>query len=455
MALDLRYLEVPLPEDLQKMKGHGDFALLQRVIDRRLKTDLPHALKKRLELEREILKRIPENYPYSWDEAKSILQKNLSGFREEELELFWEDNVMEWIYLDGKVRFHRFFLDNLFKTRPSLAGRNLFPESEEVRNQNFELLDSVIRKLKQDGTLRYRFRIRSSLRIAEEALRPGEPVQVHLPIPVEYAQLKQFRLLSASPDPAAIAPETYPQRTVCFQTTAGKDREFSVEYEFETHMTYRELEPEKVFGAQPTFYTEEQPPHIHFTPYLRSLASEIVGNETNPLRKARKIYDFITSHVMYSFVRSYSTIDDLTTYAASGLKGDCGIQALLFITLCRIVKVPARWQSGLYATPYHVGNHDWAQFYVAPYGWLFADCSFGGSAFRTGASERCDFYFGHLDPFRIPAASEFQHEFLIPTGHLRNDPYDNQDGEVAYPDRDLYGKQFVTTHKALEIKEIP
>jgi len=78
---------------------------------------------------------------------------------------------------------------------------------------------------------------------------------------------------------------------------------------------------------------------------------------------------------MYSFVRKYSTIINIPEYAALNFKGDCGIQALLFITLCRCVKIPAKWQSGLAVTPYHVGCHDWAQFYVEPYGWLFADPS--------------------------------------------------------------------------------
>lgn len=38
---------------------------------------------------------------------------------------------------------------------------------------------------------------------------------------------------------------------------------------------------------------------------------------------------------MYSFVRPYMAITDIPGYAASGWKGDCGIQALLFVTLCR------------------------------------------------------------------------------------------------------------------------
>ena len=85
-----------------------------------------------------------------------------------------------------------------------------------------------------------------------------------------------------------------------------------------------------------SFDTEEQLPHIRFTPYLSSLLQEIVGGETNPVTKAWKIYEYITTKVMYSFMRPYFTVENISEYAAVNLKGDCGVQAILFITLCRI-----------------------------------------------------------------------------------------------------------------------
>ena len=51
---------------------------------------------------------------------------------------------------------------------------------------------------------------------------------------------------------------------------------------------------------------------------------------------------------------------------ARNRRGDCGIMALTFITLCRLVGIPARWQSGLSVSPTGVGCHDWAMFYIAP-----------------------------------------------------------------------------------------
>ena len=43
MDLSLVYLQVPLPEDIEKLKGHGDFQLAQHIIDQRLE-GYPHLL---------------------------------------------------------------------------------------------------------------------------------------------------------------------------------------------------------------------------------------------------------------------------------------------------------------------------------------------------------------------------------------------------------------------------
>ena len=191
-----------------------------------------------------------------------------------------------------------------------------------------------------------------------------------------------------------------------------------------------------------------------FTPLIRAMCQEIVGDETNPLLKAKRIYEYVTDRVRYSYVRRYSTILSIPEYAAVNQKGDCGVQAVLFITLCRCAGVPARWQSGLFAAPYDIGGHDWAQFYVAPYGWLYADLSFGGSAHRLGNEERRAFYFGNLDPFRMPANLAFQHEFIPPKQFMRNDPTDNQYGECEYNDRALTLKEYSCEHTMVDIHQI-
>ena len=87
-------------------------------------------------------------------------------------------------------------------------------------------------------------------------------------------------------------------------------------------------------------------------------------------------------------------------------------------------------------------------------GWLYADLSFGGSAYRLGNEERRQFYFGNLDPFRMPANLAFQHEFMPPKKHMRRDPTDNQYGECEYEDHPLLFHEYQCTHTILELEQI-
>ena len=490
-------LTAPLPEDIEKLKWRGDFRQAAQVIDRRLKKDIPSILRKRLMLEKEILKRLPGQYPYSWEEALEILKKNVRDFQDGELTMLWEEDAADWIYVDGQVRFRSSFLKNVLKTRPEFERRALDPELVRSKALNVELLDETIKAMKAQKSLGYRFRIRGTLSIKEESKKDEGAIRVYLPLPIEYSQITNtvvHRVLigdrEAREDEYTIGPADAPQRTICFHTVHRPGQKYTVEYSFENHMTYRDLSQCRPGSAPETFPDrrvereaveqeaveqetveqetmerecpagdgepapedrEEQPPHIRFTPLIRELADELTAEEKNPLGKARRIYDYITTHVMYSFVRSYFTLTDIVQYAAASQKGDCGVQALMFITLCRAAGIPARWQSGLYATRLEIGCHDWAQFYVEPYGWLYADCSFGGAAWREGRKERWDFYFGNLEPFRMPAAREFAGSFEPPMKHLRNDPYDNQMGEAEYGDRSLLEEEYSTEYEMIQL----
>ena len=132
----------------------------------------------------------------------------------------------------------------------------------------------------------------------------------------------------------------------------------------------------------------------------------------------------------YSFVRDYFQIDNIGEYCAVNLRGDCGLMAILFINLCRIGGIPARWQSGLSIGKDGPGHHDWTQFWLEGWGWLFCDPSFGGSAWRSGAKERHEFYFGNIEPTRMVANRQFMAAFEPPMPGFRVDPYDNQGGEI-------------------------
>lgn len=69
--------------------------------------------------------------------------------------------------------------------------------------------------------------------------------------------------------------------------------------------------------------------------------------------------------------------------------------------------------------------------------------------------ERWNFYFGNLDPFRVPLNSDFQHAFYPPRTHLRADPYDSQSGEVEYAGGGLTHSQFEARREMISIQEVP
>lgn len=451
MFKDLNYLKVNLPEDVLKLKCNGNFEKAEELIDLRLKKQIPTAMRKRLELEKEILKTIKGEYTYSFDDALKKMQDNIEGFTKEELIELQEDSQADWILINGQVYFNDSFYGSLIKTRSDLEARLI--NKEKVNSEKVEFLNANIKETKEKGKASYLIHLKTTLKIKEESARVGEKVRVHMPIPIN-CQQSNIEIVKTTPEAKYLANVDYPSRTAYFETILEKDQEFSVEYRYISSLKYNDLNPVNVLPKQPTFNLEELEPHIMFTPYIKELAEEIVGKETNPLIKARKIYDYITQNVKYSYMRAYSTIVNIPEYAALNLKGDCGVQALLFITLCRYVGVPAKWQSGLSVTPYHIGPHDWAQFYIAPYGWLFADPSFGGGEYRNGNLDRWNFYFGNLDPFRMVANSEFQHEFDPPKNHWRHDPYDNQVGECEYEDRELRREEYRVGYELIEMKKL-
>lgn len=457
MYHDLTYYEVPLPEDVKKLKTYGDYDGAKRLIQTMLGREKTlETMKKRLLLELDVLKVLGDSeYPYTFEQASSMMQEQIRDFCDEELVSLKESGEADWIYINGEVHFQRLFLENLVKTRPDYAQRQLVPDEEAEAEKKLDLLNKNVKIMKEQGGRCVRIRLRASIQPKKEFARIGEKVRVHLPFPKKCQQISDVKLLYTSQDVKFVDDEDAPQRTVYFETELREDQKFEIEYEYINRVPYIELEPERAEGiVLPTFYTQEQAPHIVFTPYLRMLLDEIVGSETNPIRKARRIYDYVTTHVMYSFMREYFCIGNISEYAAVNLKGDCGVQALLFITLCRMAGIPARWQSGLYVTAPYTGPHDWAQFYVEPYGWVFADLSFGGSAYRKGEMERWNYYFGNLDVFRMAANSDIHAQFHPAKHFLRADEIDNQVGEIEYEDGSLIRCQIEEKQELVEMTEL-
>lgn len=452
-----RYLNVGLPEDILRHKLHGDFESALRLIDQRLaKESLPAPLRACLTAQREIIVRLPLDYPYSRAEALAILRRHVPDFPEALFDQWVDEGKIGWIYVGGEMRFFDRFFETLCKADPAFAvkaGVQLAGAESAVTGKDL-MLDRTIEKMKREGSAANRIRIRATVRLKEELFHPGMAVRVHLPLPAACETQSDIVIEKVEPPTGQIAPEDAPQRTVCWQETLDQNKTFTVEYSYTHRATYHDVAKIVADPVQPDFYTNEQAPHILFTPYIRELAARLAEGTDDPLEKARRFYDFITLNMKYTFMPAYFSLENIAESCARNFTGDCGVFALLFLTLCRCVGIPACWQSGFAAEPDFCGGHDWVRFYIAPYGWLYADTSYGIAAVRGQNEERRKFYFGNLDPFRMVANNEFQADFTIDKEHWRADPYDNQVGEMETADRGLRFEEFERTKQVLLCQEI-
>lgn len=449
----IRYRYARLPEDILRFEDMGRFEAAEQRIRWLLSKNIDDDLRARLEYELERIRRIHKDFNISEDTAIKKLREEFGEEAVAKFEEWISKGYVDYILLKGRRFFFRAFIDNiLFLCEDEICTKLRRKKEEKQRNIKDTLIKHV-EEIVNRGSKGYieprRVRVRMILRVLPNTLEPNEIVRCWLPFPIENEQQSDIKLLSASHSDYVIAPPRYPQRTIYFEANAKEDgsAEFWVEYEYTIRAFYRKINPRRIkpYNEEDELYrkyTSEQPPHIVFTRHLRQLAEEIVGDEQNPYEKARKIYRWVTENMTYTYVAEYSTYESIAEYVARNLRGDCGFHAILFITLLRIAGVPARWQSGWYANPAMKGPspHDWAQFYVEPHGWLFADLSFG-RYWRTRNRILYEFYFGNIDSFRTVFNLDMMGNFYPPKKYLRSDLVDNQRGEVETEDRNIYYDQ--------------
>ncbi len=442
---ELPYQAVALPEEIKMYHYSGDFTGELAAIDRWLLRKLPSCLRKRLEIQRIFATQLVDDYPLGRSEVIAGMQERYpsidAGALDAALDSFISSGNVDYILRNGRMCFQHQAISNIFKTHSE--------ELESLQNPAYApdpalswAVPAHIVSMQERGALAYRYEVEYWMRLEPHAERPGDMLRIWFPYPVACATQpeQEIRLLGSS-HPVRITGTVH--RTAFMEVPCEAGATYSVRYSFVNRAPYVKLNGDTPTGLpagdgltadELDDYTGEQAPHILFTPFMRMLAAEIAGDETDPLRLARRVYDYICAHVRYSYVRDYLLIDNIPEFVLTNGYGDCGTMALAFITLCRVLGIPAKWQSGSACYPDSIGSHDWAMFYVAPYGWLYCDPSYGVGAAKAGNEARRNHYFGNLDPFRLVASNEFQQPLSPDKRLCRMDPYDNQSGEAEYAD---------------------
>jgi len=357
----------------------------------------------------------------------------------------------------GRRMLHVRSLQNLFLFSPQARSRRDAvkppPSPTWSLGDHVKAVRAEAERTGSDHVLPVKHRVTHTLRVPVDhpAIRPGVRVRVWLPFPQETGLQREVRLVEAGPGEPRVAAagrldptvEGCLQRSVYLEAMVAdppQPLEFREVFEFVSYAFAPELDEARAEPLPADWggaFLGERPPHIVFTPEIRRQVAEIVGDETNTLARARRIFRWVSRSIPWQAEDEYSTIPSLAVRGFALRRGDCGVQNTVFITMCRIAGVPARWQSGFETRPtVGIGMHDWAEIHVTPWGWIPADASHGAQLVADPPA--AEFFCGGRDSYRLIVNLDWGRDLCPPFPGLRAEPADFQRGEVEVDGRPLY-----------------
>jgi len=412
------------------------------------RAELPADERAELEFQRERMRRIRLDFKLTKADALDRVRKQIPDLKHAEFEAWDAAGLLERMTIDGETRYFNRAPSNLFRlsaeARARRAQQTPFNDGpfERPHDHHREIIKAQRASGKPSVAPR-RVRITQSITVDANAVPAGETIRAWIPYPRSRpGQHEDIRLIASTPAQPTIAPESTLQRTVYLEAKAraGEPTRFSITYELTALAQRWEIDPTKVM--HPTLTPElrehlgERPPHIVFTPALREFSKRVVGDETNPYRIALMLFDAV-DRIPWAGAREYSTISNISDYALHAGHADCGQQTLLLMTLLRLNGIPARWQSGwIFSDGEYNNMHDWGWLYLAPYGWVPMDVTFG----RLGTDDPAvdTFYFGALDAYRLAYNDDYSQPLYPAKRHVRSETVDSQRGEVEWRGGNLY-----------------
>jgi transglutaminase-like putative cysteine protease len=439
----------PGPSAIKDLMAKGNFEEAERMI-------LHYAASTCLSAEEKIswvwevdrMHRIALDFNKTETEALEYIRQYFSDVTPQQMRAWEESGALECMVINGKKRYFSRAFRNLFRIDSLSRARY-----EEVNGPSMDLkaslllehLPKVAELTEKTGTVRVEprtYTITYTLTVPANTVPHGEILRAWMPLPrTDIPRQKGFRLLSASEPQYIISPDSYIHKSIYMEKPAIKDQDAVFEYTFTYtalaeyhHMDYhKDVLPYDTLSPVWVEYTKQVLPHIITTGSVAELAKKIAGSETNPFMQLQQIFSYISLNYPWAGAREYSTIESIPLYVLENGHGDCGQVSLLFISMCRSLGIPARWESGWMLHPGEVNLHDWAEAYLEGIGWIPVDQSFG---LQPGPLPL--FYSSGMDSYRMAVNSGIGGAFFPAKTYSRSETVDFQRGEVEWRGGNLY-----------------
>ncbi|MBN2275742.1 MAG: hypothetical protein JXR41_16015 [Bacteroidales bacterium] len=117
-------------------------------------------------------------------------------------------------------------------------------------------------------------------------------------------------------------------------------------------------------------YTANGSKYMTGDPYIQKLAKEVVGDEKNPYRMARRIFNYVGNTLEYQMEGGWNAAPVVLQRGT----GSCSEYTFAFISLCRAAGLPARYAGAFVVRGDDASLddvfHRWPEVYLPNYGWI-------------------------------------------------------------------------------------
>jgi hypothetical protein len=417
----------------------GSFAKASRLIDWYIaENKLSEQEIYDLNFRKDVMKRIELDFNKTKDDVIAYVKKYYPDVNEEMLNKWISDGSLESIIINGERKFFDRSAPNLFRINKEAGQRKREVDGKPVTDAKTLFLQKDIPEILAGKSNPVTVKFKYTVTLKPDVVPNNEVIRCWLPYPDENCKRQsEIKLLKANGDNCIISPKEYAHRTLYMEKTAKKGEPvvFQIEFSYLSKSQYLKFQ-----GISEDEFKEnisERPPHIVFSDIIKELSTQIIGDETKPYQKVRKIFTYIDENYPWAGAREYSTISNIPEYVIKNGHGDCGQKTLLLITLLRYNGIPARWESGFMVHPNAVNLHDWGAYFIEDSGWIPVDQSFGINEWAANEQEKY-FYMNGTDAYHFVVNTDYSQTLYPEKIYPRSETIDFQRGELEWRGGNLY-----------------